>query len=119
MSLTRTLRNIWLDDIARALARVGFVGNTFDLSKGRGALPPTTILNSLPLTSDGDLLYYAGGQLQRLPIGPADGMVLSIVSGLPAWVNSTIVITSGATLLDDAGTPNTLTDDAGKTLITN
>lgn len=44
--------------------------------------------------SDGDILYYNGGALQRLPKG-SDGEYLKLVSGLPAW----------ATVSGGSGTP--------------
>jgi hypothetical protein len=37
----------------------------------------------LPLTTNGDTLYYNSGN-QRLPIGTS-GQVLTVISGLPAW----------------------------------
>lgn len=43
-----------------------------------------------PLTTNGDLLTYNSGNNVRLPIG-SSGQVLSVVSGLPAWVNPSAV----------------------------
>lgn len=39
-----------------------------------------------PLTTDGDMLIYSGGTNSRLPIG-TNGQILSVVGGLPAWVD--------------------------------
>src|SRR5574337_227992 len=39
-----------------------------------------------PLTTAGDILIYNGGHNVRVPVG-SNGQILSVVSGLPAWVN--------------------------------
>jgi hypothetical protein len=51
-----------------------------------------------PLTTQGDLLYSAGGQAARLPLGTA-GQVLTVSGSAPAWL----------TLSGGGGIPNVLT----------
>jgi len=52
-----------------------------------GASTPIGAFNALsPLTTNGDLLTYNTGNNIRLGIG-TNGQILSVVSGLPAWVN--------------------------------
>lgn len=52
--------------------------------------------------SNGDILYYNSGALQRLPVG-ADGTYLTLSSGLPAWAS----VSGGS--IDGSGTTNELT----------
>lgn len=53
-----------------------------------GAGTPSGVFNEIsPLTTKGDMLTYNSGNI-RLPIG-TNGQILSVVSGLPAWVNPT------------------------------
>lgn len=52
-----------------------------------GATTPTEAFNIIsPLTTNGDLLTYNSGSNVRLPIG-TNGQILSVVAGLPAWVD--------------------------------
>lgn len=52
-----------------------------------GAGTPIATFNLLsPLTTEGDMLTYHSGNNIRLPIGTT-GQILSVVGGLPAWVN--------------------------------
>lgn len=50
----------------------------------------------------GDILYYNGSALTRLPIG-SENEVLTVVSGIPSWE------AGGAGSLDGSGTTNELT----------
>lgn len=51
--------------------------------------------------SNGDILYYNSGALQRLPVG-ADGTYLTLSSGLPAWA------TVSGSIIDGTGVANEL-----------
>jgi len=54
------------------------------------------VLKAAILTTDGDLLYRDGaGNVTRLPVG-ADGEVLSVVGGVPAWAAAAGGYTEGA-----------------------
>ena len=53
-----------------------------------GASSVSEVFNTIsPLTTNGDLLTYNSGSNIRLPIG-TNGQILSVVAGLPAWVNA-------------------------------
>lgn len=51
-----------------------------------------------PLTTTGDMLTYGSGNNTRLPIG-STGQILAVVSGMPAWVDSS----AGSTPLTTKG----------------
>lgn len=69
---------------------------------GIGGLDELTNAEEVFLTSlaglayaDGDVLYYSGGAMQRLPKG-TNGLYLKLVAGLPAWAS-----VSGGASTDD------------------
>jgi len=64
------------------------------------------------LTTRGDLLTFDAVNV-RIPIG-FDGQVLSVVGGLPTWVNPTTPLV-GIGLLDDGSVA--LIDDSGAGLV--
>ena len=59
------------------------VVNNVDLDTYLGRTSYTGDINGLTLV-DGDLLYFNGTNIVRLPIG-TDGQVLKVVSGVPTW----------------------------------
>jgi surface protein len=63
--------------------------NTIPISKGgTGATGTIAAFNALsPATGTGDLIYFNGTNNVRLPIGSSD-QVLTVSSGIPAWVTS-------------------------------
>jgi surface protein len=63
--------------------------NTVPISKGgTGATGTIAAFNALsPATGTGDLIYFNGTNNVRLPIGSSD-QVLTVSSGIPAWVTS-------------------------------
>lgn len=72
----------WLINLRDKVNQINSVVTTIS-----GAGTTIGAFNSLsPLTTNGDILTYNGGNNIRLPIGTA-GQILSVVSGLPAWVN--------------------------------
>lgn len=105
--LYNSLREWILADVNDLLGNV-VVGGKVVGSKIGGPIPTT----ALPLTTEGDILIYKGGKLQRLGIG-TDGQLLTVVSGYPAWVTGTSTPTSSNLFVDDNGTPATLVDDNG------
>jgi hypothetical protein len=73
----------WLVNLA---GKVNQINSVLVAISGSGST--LAAFNTLsPLTTNGDLLTYSGGNNVRLPIG-TNGQILSIVSGLPAWVNA-------------------------------
>ena len=112
------LESMWRDVYAkcRAIAQaeiVSFFGGSWRGGKLDGsAIGGPIATSALPLTSEGDILIYKGGQLQRLGIG-TEGQLLTVVSGYPAWVTGTSTPTSSNTFVDDNGTPADITDNAG------
>ena len=105
--LYNSLREWILADVNDIIGNV-IVGGKVVGSKIGGPIPTT----SLPLTTEGDILIYKNGQLQRLGIGTA-GQLLTVVSGYPAWVTGTSTPTSSNTFVDDNVTPADLVDNAG------
>lgn len=105
--LYNSLREWILADVNDLIGNV-IVGGKVVGSKIGGPVPST----ALPLTTEGDILIYQGGKLQRLGIG-TEGQLLTVVSGYPAWVTGTSTPTSSNVFIDDNGTPATLVDDNG------
>lgn len=65
--------------------KVNLINSIIVTISGSGSI--TGVFNEIsPLTTAGDMLIYSGGNI-RLPIG-TNGQILSVVAGLPAWVNS-------------------------------
>ena len=105
--LYNALREWLLDDIKQILGNT-IIGGKLNGSTISGTIPST----ALPLTTEGDILIYKNGALQRLGIGTA-GQLLTVVSGYPAWVTGTSTPTSNTVFVDDNGVPATLQDNAG------
>lgn len=107
----------------------GVSGNpTFDVGTDVVVLTGAQTLSSKTLTSpiinfgsdaNGDIMTRQSGNYARLAIGSTDGMVLGIVSGLPAWVTSGDVLLSTTTSINakTTGTTNLYTVPSGKTAI--
>ena len=77
-----------------------------------GTLNPTSGGTGLAAYAAGDLLYAsATNVLARLPIG-SNGQILSLVAGLPAWVNDSAVSVSSFSGGTTGLTPNTPTTGA-------
>lgn len=70
---------------ATAAQLAAIATNTSDISTNATAIA-TKITD--PMTTNGDLIYQAGGVPARLGIG-TDGQVLTLSSGLPTWQNAT------------------------------
>lgn len=77
------------------------VVNNVDLETYLGTTSYTGDINGLTL-QDGDLLYFDGSNIVRLPIG-TEGQVLKIVSGSPTWAEDidTDTDTVGVTVDED------------------
>lgn len=77
------------------------VVNNVDLETYLGQTSYTEDINGLTL-ADGDLLYFDGTNINRLPIG-TEGQVLKVVSGTPAWAEDldTDTDTVGVTVDED------------------
>ena len=105
--LYNSIREFVLADINQLIGNT-IIGGKINGSTISGTIPST----ALPLTTEGDILIYKNGALQRLGIGTA-GQLLTVVSGYPAWVTGTSTPTSNNVFVDDNGVPATLQDNAG------
>jgi len=64
------------------------ISNTADRTYTLPDSSGTLILD--PTTTNGDIVYRAGGILTRLPASSTDGQVLTIASSLPVWADPNI-----------------------------
>lgn len=70
---------------------VGITGQIAIANGGTGQATQTAAFDALaPTTTNGDIIYYNGGDNLRLAIGSA-GQVLKVVSGIPAWAANEII----------------------------